>query len=458
MTIRIAAGAFLQRAETRMTGTTGARRRTSALLAGLSIAALACGGTTAVAADHHRTPTRHEVRHAEWAARHQARDVAAVEADLDAAEARLHRAADAAGAAAEAYNGARYRLQLVQARAARTAADARAARRALSAMRNGVVRSVTSAYEQSPTLEAMAAVTDARGIDGVLDSMATMANAQEALGQRYGDFQAARASADRAAARAEQARAEQADATAAAAAAREQAARAAEAAQAEATSVARRRTALVAELARLQGISTRLAERRQAGLEEARRRAAEERARREALRQAQIRAQQEAQQQAQQEAQQQAQQQQEQQQDAGGSGSSGSGSSGQPSPQVPPSTGDVSAVLGFARAQIGEPYVWGSAGPGSWDCSGLTMMAWRQGGRSLPHYSVAQYEQSTPISLSELRPGDLVFWSSTSSPSGIHHVALYAGNGMIIQAPRTGRDVDEESMYAWEPPTFFARP
>ncbi len=102
--------------------------------------------------------------------------------------------------------------------------------------------------------------------------------------------------------------------------------------------------------------------------------------------------------------------------------------------------------------------MWGAAGPGSWDCSGLTMGAWRAGGISLPHYSVAQYTQSTRISQSQLRPGDLVFWGSSSSPSSIYHVALYVGNGMIIQAPRTGRDVEEVSMYYWITPNFFARP
>ena len=102
--------------------------------------------------------------------------------------------------------------------------------------------------------------------------------------------------------------------------------------------------------------------------------------------------------------------------------------------------------------------MWGAAGPNAWDCSGLTMGAWRAGGISLPHYSVAQYAQSTPISQSSLRPGDLVFWGSSSSPSSIYHVALYVGNGMIIQAPRTGRDVEEVSMYYWITPNFFARP
>ncbi len=86
------------------------------------------------------------------------------------------------------------------------------------------------------------------------------------------------------------------------------------------------------------------------------------------------------------------------------------------------------------------------------------MGAWRAGGISLPHYSVAQYAESTPISSRSLRPGDLVFWGSSSSPSSIYHVALYVGHGMIIQAPRTGENVEEVSMYYWITPNFYARP
>jgi cell wall-associated NlpC family hydrolase len=86
------------------------------------------------------------------------------------------------------------------------------------------------------------------------------------------------------------------------------------------------------------------------------------------------------------------------------------------------------------------------------------MAAWDRGGKYLPHYSVAQYEQSTPISSSQLRPGDLLFWGSNSSPGSIYHVALYIGGGQMIHAPRTGRPVTQESMYYWIPPNFLARP
>ncbi len=84
------------------------------------------------------------------------------------------------------------------------------------------------------------------------------------------------------------------------------------------------------------------------------------------------------------------------------------------------------------------------------------MMAWRAGGKSLPHWSVAQFQQSTRIGVGSLRKGDLVFWGG--SPGSIHHVAMYIGNGQIIHAPRTGQPVQINSMYYWVPPNYFARP
>jgi peptidoglycan DL-endopeptidase CwlO len=98
----------------------------------------------------------------------------------------------------------------------------------------------------------------------------------------------------------------------------------------------------------------------------------------------------------------------------------------------------------WARHQIGLPYQWGAAGPDSFDCSGLTMRAWQAAGIDLPHSSRAQYEQLGKIDYSQLRPGDLIFWATdTSQPSTIHHVAIYAGGGLMIEAPSTGLDVRE---------------
>ncbi len=115
--------------------------------------------------------------------------------------------------------------------------------------------------------------------------------------------------------------------------------------------------------------------------------------------------------------------------------------------------------MAFAYAQIGEPYVWGAAGPDAWDCSGLTMGAWGNAGVYLPHYSVAQYLATTPISSSQLQPGDLVYWASDpSNPNTIFHVGLYIGDGQMIHAPRTGTTVRVESIWAWETPDFFGRP
>jgi peptidoglycan DL-endopeptidase CwlO len=118
------------------------------------------------------------------------------------------------------------------------------------------------------------------------------------------------------------------------------------------------------------------------------------------------------------------------------SSSSSSGSSGSQPPQsfpnVPASGGAAKAVA-FAKAQVGEPYQFGGAGPNSWDCSGLTMVAWAQAGVSLPHSSSAQYGATRHISASELQPGDLIFYYSP-----ISHVAIFVGGGMQVAATHTG--------------------
>ncbi len=85
------------------------------------------------------------------------------------------------------------------------------------------------------------------------------------------------------------------------------------------------------------------------------------------------------------------------------------------------------------------------------------MQAWARGGKSLPHYSVAQFAQSTRVSMADARAGDLLFWSSNGTPGGIHHVALYLGGGQFIEAPHTGANVRYNSIYNWYP-DFVARP
>jgi cell wall-associated NlpC family hydrolase len=104
-------------------------------------------------------------------------------------------------------------------------------------------------------------------------------------------------------------------------------------------------------------------------------------------------------------------------------------------------SGKGARALAFARAQLGKPYRYASAGPSAYDCSGLTYAAWKSVGVSLPRSSRSQYGAGSYVSRSNLQPGDLVFFYSP-----ISHVALYAGNGQIIHAPRPGKVVEYTSM------------
>ncbi len=398
-------------------------------------------------ADPADTPSREEVRDARAAAQDKARDVDAVQADLAAANERLQQSAIEAAQATEAWNGARYRLD--QARRAASAADERAgiARTDVDRQQDAYADALVSSYEMSPALTAVASMVRADGIGTVVQQSTTMRAAESALDTRYDGFVAASTLANVAVDQAETARAEAAAAQVEARAARDAARAAADAAASEASAIAGRKGELIRELAELQDVSVALAEQRQQALDEqaaqaAAAAAAAEAEQAEAAEAASAAAPAEDQEQPAEPTQQPAE------------------PADDPEPQHDPPTpsGGASAAVAFARAQLGEPYVWGADGPDSWDCSGLTMGAWQAGGTYLPHYSVAQYEQSTPISSSSLRPGDLVFWGSSSSPSSIFHVALYIGGGQIIHAPRTGRPVSQESMYYWTTPNFYARP
>lgn len=92
-------------------------------------------------------------------------------------------------------------------------------------------------------------------------------------------------------------------------------------------------------------------------------------------------------------------------------------------------TGHAAVVVDFALAQIGETYVYGADGPNSWDCSGLTMAAWAAAGVTLPRSSSSQAGAGTPVAMSELHPGDLVFYYQPVS-----HVGIYIGDGQIVHA------------------------
>jgi cell wall-associated NlpC family hydrolase len=199
-------------------------------------------------------------------------------------------------------------------------------------------------------------------------------------------------------------------------------------AEREETSIQARTDELVRALAEAQQVSVRLAERRQTALAEAAALAAQEAAEQEAAASEQ-----------------------------GAPARTSSEAVAEPSSADPPApSAGAAAAIAFARRQLGEPYVYGAAGPASWDCSGLTSQAWAAAGQPLSHWSVAQYGETTPIRQSQLRPGDLVFWSE-GSPRSIYHVAMYLGDGLIIQAPRPGRSVEIVSMYYWITPDLFGR-
>ncbi len=100
------------------------------------------------------------------------------------------------------------------------------------------------------------------------------------------------------------------------------------------------------------------------------------------------------------------------------------------------------SVVEYAKSLVGKSYVYGAAGPDSFDCSGLTMMAWQQAGVSLPHNSTAQYSSGTRVSESELRPGDLVFYYSP-----ISHVGLYIGGGQVVNALNPGSGVQLSGLH-----------
>ncbi len=122
---------------------------------------------------------------------------------------------------------------------------------------------------------------------------------------------------------------------------------------------------------------------------------------------------------------------------------------------VPPRAG-TAAVIAFAQAQLGEPYLWGAAGPSSWDCSGLTQMAWAQAGVYLSHYTGYQWSESRRVPLTELRPGDLVFFGDSGPTS--HHMGLYVGNDQMIEAPHSGAVVRYASIWRSDILPYGGRP
>jgi cell wall-associated NlpC family hydrolase len=415
-----------------------ASRRTAATFAAAALLAATLAGPAAADPDPPSEEDIEEAREAEETAEDA---VAQAEQRLAELESELEELHIAAGLAVEAHNGAQVALAEAEA-AAQEAAD-RATELAAEAelSRDDLGRMAAASYRTGGPLAAWAMVFQAAESDEFIDRTATLETATRSQGEISERWRDASVEADEAAAAAEVAYAELAEAEEQAEQAAADAAAVVALQEATLADAEAERENLLAALAEAQGTTIELERERQAALEEEARRKREEEARRqaeEAARQAAADAAED------------------EPETSEPTSSPTPTTTPSPSPDPPPSDGAERAIE-YAKAQLGKPYEWGADGPDSFDCSGLTMRAWEAGGVSLTHHSVAQANETTRVSYSELQPGDLIFWSGNSAISGVYHVALYIGDGKMIHAPSTGKAVEIQDVFYWTTPSFYGR-
>jgi cell wall-associated NlpC family hydrolase len=122
-----------------------------------------------------------------------------------------------------------------------------------------------------------------------------------------------------------------------------------------------------------------------------------------------------------------------------------------PTGPLPAPLPQTTKAMSLALAQIGKPYVWGGTGPDTFDCSGLMQWSWANAGISIPRVADDQQSWTTPIPISQVQPGDLVFFGDPA-----HHVGMYIGNGLMVEAPHTGANVQLSTIW-WSDLAGFGR-
>ena len=395
-------------------------------------------------------PSEEEIAAAQAAEEAAKMSVAQIEVKLAEVSASAATATQNAQIAGENLNEANIALAEATATATQASAEADAAEAAFQEGKQQIASVAQAAYRGGGgTLDALAPYLDSDGLRSVETKQAginSFSSSAEAKMQNVAALeQVARVTRDAA----NTALASQQAATNEVQARTDAANQAAAAAQNEAAIVAAQRSAYVQELATKQNTTVELINQREAALEaerqEAARIAAEQAAAAAAERQAAADAAAAAQ------ASSSSSSSSDDEDDDDYSYSAPSYSYEEPSYSAPSYSGGGGASTAIATAQsyLGVPYVWGGESYGGVDCSGLTMFAWGSAGVDLPHLSRAQYSYGTHVPIGSMEAGDLIFWSSNGTQSGIYHVAIYLGGGQMIEAPTFGVPVRITGVYSW---------
>ncbi|MCL2787720.1 MAG: C40 family peptidase [Micrococcales bacterium] len=392
-------------------------------------------------ADPPAGPSQEEIDRARQEEKLAEASVAQIEAMLDGLRAETAAAEQVAGLAAETYNAAAE--ELVKASGTVEAAQEAATEAAdsLAVARSTLARIAISASESQSAFSEIEPFLTAGALDEAIRKAELIHIVGTSTGRASSRFAVAEQAALAARVRAEGAveiREEKSEAAAQAAIAAEQAALELEAKQ-DATE--REHQALLAELAAKKNTTIALEEQAEAARiaaeNEAARRLAAERQRQRELDEAARKAAE-------------AEGEGSSSSEEGGSGESSQGSSppGKGSSPPPATVGAISsaeasqAVVDWARQHIGKPYQWGGSGPDAFDCSGLSSQAWLNAGRrAIPRTAAGQYAAAAKVDFDQMRPGDLIFWGTSAAT--IHHVAIYSGSGMMVEAPRPGKKIAE---------------